>query len=198
MDLSAIGFASKQFRVIPVEKGNLVTDFINGKFRVIGVECNARGAYGSPIQKALGRRFPEVLRHVDSVDYENQVTIGRTHLLQVRTMHRRDIYVANMHIARGYGLGLNGDSNGKRQTPVNRFSEQYLTRAFEDLLEKCDKENIAFDRQIAVQRFYGGLGGVSWKEVCEVLDNICEKHKFNMYAYLPKNYDTNYVRGSSL
>ena len=53
MDLSAIGFASKQFRVIPVEKGNLVTDFIQGKFQVIGVECNTRGAYGSPIQQSL-------------------------------------------------------------------------------------------------------------------------------------------------
>lgn len=192
MDLSAIGFASKQYRVIPVEKGNLVTDFIQGKFRVIGVECNARGAYGNPIQKSIARRFPEVLRKVESIDYEHQTTIGRTHLVRVQTQYRRNLFVANMHIARGYGLGLSGSSNENR--PVNRFSEKFLTRAFDDLLEQCDRENIALDRQIAIQRFYGGLGGVSWEEVCAVLDDICEKHKFNLYAYLPKNYNTNYVR----
>ncbi|QZE56210.1 hypothetical protein MPK67_gp013 [Erwinia phage pEa_SNUABM_32] len=194
MDLSAIGYASKQFRVIPVEKGNLVTDFIQGKFRVIGVECNARGAYGSPIQQSIARRFPEVMRKVESVDYEHELTIGKTHLIRVGTQHRRNLFVANMHIARGFGLGLNRTMS---EGPINRFSEQHLTRAFEHLIEQCDKENIALDRQIAIQRFYGGLGGVSWEEVCVVLDAICEKHKFNMYAYLPRNYNSNYVRGSA-
>lgn len=197
MDLSAIGYASKQFRVIPVEKGNLVSDFIAGKFRIIGVECNARGAYGSPIQTAIARRFPDVLNRVKRIDYEHEVTIGKTYLYTVQTGSHRNLHVANMHIARGYGLGLNGSSEGNHK-PVNRFSEKFLTRAFEDLLEQCDKLHIAPDRQIAVQRFYGGLGGVSWKEVCDVLDSICEKHQFNMYAYLPKNYDTNYVRGIAL
>lgn len=117
---------------------------------------------------------------------------GRTHLVRVQTQYRRNLFVANMHIARGYGLGLSGSSHENR--PVNRFSEKFLTRAFDDLLEQCDRENIALDRQIAIQRFYGGLGGVSWEEVCAVLDDICEKHKFNLYAYLPKNYNTNYVR----
>lgn len=194
MDLSAIGYAPKQFRVIPVEKGNLVTDFIQGKFRVIGVECNARGAYGSPIQKSIARRFPEVLRHVETIDYEHELTIGKTHMVRVGTQYRRNLFVANMHIARGFGLGLNGSSAGFHK-PINRFSEKFLARAFDDLLEQCDKQNIAIDRQIAIQRFYGGLGGVSWEEVCVVLDAICEKYQFNMYAYLPRNYNTNFVRG---
>ncbi|AWY08294.1 hypothetical protein HOT49_gp013 [Erwinia phage vB_EamM_Alexandra] len=196
MDLSALGYAPKQFRVIPVENGNLVSDFIHGKFRVIGVECNARGAYGNPIQKSIARRFPEVVNRVNAVDYEHELTIGKTHMIRVSTQHRRGLYVANMHIARGFGLGLNGSSEGAHK-PINRFSEQHLTRAFDHLLEQCEKENIAPDRQIAIQRFYGGLGGVSWEEVCVVLDAICEKHQFNMYAYLPKNYNTNYVRGSA-
>lgn len=195
MDLSALGYAPKPFRVIPVEKENLVTDFIKGKFRVIGVECNARGAYGNPIQQSIARRFPEVMNRVNAVDYEHELTIGKTHLIRVRTQARRDLFVANMHITRGFGLGLNGTSNEGRM--VNRFSEKFLTRAFEHLLEQCDKEHIALDRQIAIQRFYGGLGGVSWEEVCVVLDAICEKYQFNMYAYLPRNYNTNFVRAGA-
>ncbi len=194
MDLSAIGFVSKQYRVIPVEKRNLVSDFIAGRFQVIGVECNARGAYGTPIQERIAGRFPAVMRKVESIDYEHQVTIGKTHMIRVQTNQRRNLFVANMHIARGFGLGLNGSSEGIH-APVNRFSERHLRAAFDDLVEQAATLNIALDRQIAVQRFYGGLGGVSWEEVLTVLDDICEKHKFNMYAYLPKNYNTNFVRG---
>ncbi|ARW58653.1 O-acetyl-ADP-ribose deacetylase [Erwinia phage vB_EamM_Y3] len=193
MDLSAIGFASKQFRVIPVEKGNLVTDFIQGKFQVIGVECNTRGAYGSPIQQSLSRRFPEMAKKIADIDY-NQVMIGKTVMLPVQTQHRRRLFVANMFIARGFGLGQNDDV---KTGPVNRFSERHLIQALENLLEQCEKMNIAPDKQIAVQRVYGGLGGVPWSEVCPVLDSVCEKHKFNLLAYLPKNYDTNFVRGSA-
>lgn len=194
MDLSAIGFAPKQFRVIPQETGNLVSDFIHGKFQVLGVECNARGAYGSPIQQSLTRRFPQMAAEINKIDYEATKMLGTTVLLPVQTQHRRRLFVANMFISTGFGLGLN-DGSSKR--PVNRFSERFLEQAFDSLLEHCDKQNVALDRQIAVQRMYGGLGGVSWEEVCLVLDSICEKHKFNMYAYLPKNFNSKFVRGSA-
>jgi hypothetical protein len=192
MDLSAIGYEAKQFRVIPKTVGNLVTDFIQGKFQVIGVECNARGAYGSPVQKSLARRFPDMAAEVGKIDYEAAKVLGTTVLQPVQTQHRRRLFVANMFISTGFGLGQN---DGSSRRPVNRFSEHRLESAFDSLLEQCDKLNVSLDRQIAVQRMYGGLGGVPWSEVCLVLDRICEKHKFNMYAYLPKNFDTNFVRG---
>lgn len=194
MDLSSIGYANKPFRVIPVTSGNLVTDFIAGKFQIVGVECNARGAYGSPIQQAIARRFPDVAKKMDAIDYEHKSVIGTTTMCPVQTQNRRRLFVANMFLSRGFGLGQN---RTKAEGPINRFSERHLTLAFDDLVDQCAKLNVNLDRQIAVQRFYGGLGGVSWEEVCEVLDAICMKHTFNMFAYLPKNYNSNFVRGSA-
>ncbi|QYW02972.1 hypothetical protein pEaSNUABM14_00013 [Erwinia phage pEa_SNUABM_14] len=194
MDLSSIGYANKPFRVIPVTSGNIVTDFIAGKFQVIGVECNARGAYGSPIQQSIARRFPDVLQKMNALDYDHQNFMGSTLMHPVQTQHRRRLFVANMFLARGFGLGQNRTQS---EGPINRFSERHLTQAFDSLVDSCASLNISLDRQIAVQRFYGGLGGVSWEEVCEVLDAICAKHKFNMLAYLPKNYNSNFVRGSA-
>ncbi len=194
MDLSALGIAARPYRVIPIQDRNLVSDFIAGKFQVIGVECNARGVYGSPVQQSLKRRFPEMVKKLESMDYSGGDIIGRTIVSQVQTKHSLRLFVANMFITNGFGIGRN--DRGK-SSPINRFSARYLEQAFESLLEQCEQRNIAPDRQIAVQRMYGGLGGVSWEEVCQVLDSICEKYKFNMMAYLPQNYNSKYVRGTA-
>lgn len=193
MDLSSIGFEHKQFRVVPVERENLVTDFIQGKFRILGVECNSWGAYGSIVQQSVARRFPNVLKGVNKIDYDVENVLGRTHMYRVHTRQRRDMFVANMHVSRGYGVGAPGSTHAGEV--VNRYSEKFLIQSVEDLLEQCDKLFIPTDKEIALSRFFGGLGGVPWAEVRAVLDDLCMKHQFNLLVYLPGNYDAKYVRG---
>ena len=191
MDLSALGI-TKQYRVIAVTDRNITKDFINGKIQVIGVECNTRGAYGSPLQQAIAGLYPDMLPSVTGPECEKK--IGRTDLWHIKgrnTALRQ--FVANMYLSRGFGLGRGGTNRSSK--PVNRFSPRHLENAFDSLIEGCKRNNIPIDRTIGIQRVYGGLGGVSWSEVVEVLDRLCEKHGINIYAYLPKNYDTKFVRG---
>lgn len=190
MDLSALGI-KQQYRVIAVTDRNITKDFMRGKIQVIGVECNTRGVYGSPLQKVLAGRHPAMLPSVTGFCTEK---LGTTDLWRIdgkRTALRQ--FVANMYLSRGYGLGRSGPNRSSQ--PVNRFSPRNLQNAFDSLVEQCIKNNVPLDKTIGIQRVYGGLGGVPWAEVLPVLDALCEKHKMNIFAYLPSNYDTSYVRG---
>lgn len=190
MDLSALGIV-KQHRVIPIEDRNITRDFLSGRISVIGVECNTRGVYGSPLQKTLADVYPEMLPHVTQPCREK---LGTTDLWYVRGRSNvRRQFVANMYLSRGFGLGRNDYNRGTE--PVNRFKREFLESAFDSMIERCRKNNVPLDRTIGLQRVYGGLGGVSWAEVVEVLDALCEKHQISVYVYLPKNYDTAFVRG---
>ncbi|AQT28500.1 putative Appr-1-p processing protein [Erwinia phage vB_EamM_Yoloswag] len=193
MDLSALGIKHKQHRVIPVTDSNIIKDFLDGKIQVIGVECNTRGVYGSPIQKRLGGIFPEMIPHVSGEGCANK--IGTTVLWRINSkQHTVRQFVANMFLTTGYGLGRSGPNRSDK--PVNRFSARHLEQAFDDLISKCRQNNVQLDRTIGMQRVFGGLGGVSWQEVLTVLDALCERHQISIYVYLPKNYDTTYVRGA--
>lgn len=196
MDLSAIGFPQKEFRVIPVYDRPLIGDFIKGEFSAMGIECNARGSYNSPIQKRLKAVFPSIRKQMENTRADRKL-LGTTSLSDINLQQLgRKIYIANMYISTGYGLGRSGNNRGSE--PVNRFSERFLSSAFDDLVNALRVRNINPDRQIAIQRFYGGLGGVEWECVQNVLDAVCEKHRINILAYLPENYDTSFVRGTHL
>lgn len=193
MDLSSIGYTPKDFRVIPVHGKSLLGDFTKQQFRILAVECNARGSYSSPFQTRLKSIFPK-LKEDKILSKQDRSLLGTTHLTHVHFRGTGSGIIANMFISSGYGLGRSGSNRG--QTPVNRFSEKFLSSSFDMLIEELRKRNINPDRQIAVQRFYGGLGGVEWACVQNVLDAVCEKHRINILAYLPENYDTGFVRGS--
>ncbi|WOL24595.1 hypothetical protein fHeYen902_249 [Yersinia phage fHe-Yen9-02] len=184
----------KEHKVLLVHKGNLINDFMRGKFSVVGIECNSRGAYGSPLQKHIAAIFPQMLTQLAELTYDRKL-LGTANIFRVPSRGNARQYVANMFLASGYGLGR--DSKNRGTKPVNRFSERFLRNAMEQVLESCDKYKLPVDRQIAIQRVYGGLGGVSWAEVQTVLDDICDKHKFSLYAYLPTTYDTQFVRGTT-
>lgn len=191
MDLSALGIKNKEYRVIAVTDRNITKDFISGRISVIGVECNTRGVYGSPLQKAMAGLYPDMLPSVSGFCTEKLGTTDLWHIHGRATATRQ--FVANMYLSRGYGLGRSGRNRSSK--PVNRFSPRNLQNAFDSLVEQCKKNNVPLDRTIGIQRVYGGLGGVAWDEVLPVLDALCEKHKINVYAYLPRNYDTQFVRG---
>ncbi|AXG66737.1 putative O-acetyl-ADP-ribose deacetylase [Dickeya phage vB_DsoM_JA29] len=194
MDLSAIGYAAKDFRVIPVHDKSFVRDFLHGEFKVMGIECNARASYNSPIQTRLKSIFPNLAEQMKSVQPNNKL-LGTTILSAVNThSHIQCGLIANMFISTGFGLDRTGKN--KSHTPVNRFSEKFLIESFRNLVAQLRRRNINPDRQIAVQRFYGGPGGVEWKKVQDVLDLICEEHRINILAYLPKDYDTQFVSGT--
>lgn len=193
MDLSSLGIVQKEHRVIQHHGGNLIDDFMAGKFQILGLERNSRGIYGGPLDGRLASIFPKMMRELNGLEYCREM-LGTTHMYRDSKRPNKPHYVANMFITSGVGLGRSGKN--KSTTPVNRFSPRFLTNAVEQILEECDKQNISYDRQIAIQRVYGGLGGVSWQEVQTVLDDLCEKHKFSLHAYLPRNFDTNFVRGA--
>jgi len=191
MDLSALVIA-KPYRVIPVMDRNITKDFLAGRITVIGVECNTRGVYGSPLQKTMAELYPAMLPYVTQQCREKLGTTDMWHVKRRDNSHRRQ-FVANMYLSRGFGLGRNNYNRGTE--PVNRFKREFLETAFDSLIENCRRNNVPPDRTIGLQRVYGGLGGVSWAEVVEVLDALCEKHQISIYVYLPKNYDTAFVRG---
>ena len=193
MDLSSIGYTPKDFRVIPVHGKSLLGDFTKKQFRILAVECNARGSYSSPLQTRLKSIFPK-LKEDKILSKQDRSLLGTVHLTDVHFQGKGHGIIANMFISSGYGLGRSGSNRG--QNPVNRFSEKFLSSSFDALIEELRKRNINPDRQIAVQRFYGGLGGVEWEAVQAVLDAVCEKHSINILAYLPENYNTGFVRGS--
>ncbi|QQO90153.1 putative Appr-1-p processing protein [Erwinia phage pEa_SNUABM_5] len=190
MDMSALGIV-KQHRVIPITDRNITRDFLSGRISVIGVECNTRGVYGSPLQKTLAGLYPAMLPHVTQPCREKLGTTDMWHVKSRNSARRQ--FVANMYLSRGFGLGRNNFNRGTE--PVNRFKREFLETAFDSLIENCRRNNVPPDRAIGLQRVYGGLGGVSWAEVVEVLDALCEKHQISVYVYLPKNYDTAFVRG---
>lgn len=187
MDLSALGIVEKKHKVIPVMASSIIRDFNQGKLKVVGVECNTRGVYGSPVQKALLGLHPNMR---SSVSVHDRAKIGHTDMWKAGG-HR---FIANMYISHGFGLGRGGGNSSKQ--PVNRFSPRYLTNAFDNMIKNCLDMNIPIDRTIGIQRIYGGLGGAPWSEVQDVLDACCAKHEISIYAYLPANYDTAYVRGT--
>lgn len=190
MDLSALGI-TKQYRVIAVTDRNITKDFLNGTIQVIGVECNTRGVYGSPLQKTVAGLYPDML---PTVTVHDHAQLGTTKLWRVNgKSNTKRQFVANMFLSRGFGLGRSG--RNRSQHPVNRFSPRHLENAFDSMIEGCRKNNVPLDRAIGIQRIYGGLGGVPWEEVVVVLDALCEKHQVNIFAYLPKNFDTAFVRG---
>ncbi|AXG66414.1 putative O-acetyl-ADP-ribose deacetylase [Dickeya phage vB_DsoM_JA13] len=194
MDLSAIGYARKDFRVIPVHEGSFVRDFLQGEFKVMGIECDARASYNSPIQTRLKSIFPNLAQQMKAVQPDTKL-LGTTILSAVNTHSIQCGLIANMFISTGFGLDRTGKN--KRQTPVDRFSEKFLIESFRNLVTQLRRRNIEPDRQIAVQRFYGGPGGVEWKKVQDVLDMICEEHRINIMAYLPKGHDANFVSDSN-
>lgn len=192
MDLSALGIKNKQHRVIALTDQSILKDFIAGKIQVIGVECNTRGAYGSPIQQNLARMYPAMMPTVTVADEQK---LGTTELwfVKQRGVQVRRQFVANMYLSKGFGLGRS--YRNRSDKPVNRYSPRTLGKAFDSMIEQCKQNNVQLDKTIGIQRIYGGLGGVSWDEVLVVLDALCEKHEISIYVYLPKNYDTAYVRG---
>jgi len=185
MDLSSIGIAPKEFRVIEMHGKRLISDFIAGKFLVLAIECNVRGNYSSPIQQRLKAVFPSLFRRFEK---RTDKYLGNAVLLDIfiPDLLPRKFFVSHLFLSEHYGL----DKKGK---PVSRYSEKHLRDSIEQMLWQLRKEGIDPDRQIAVQRFYGGLGGVYWETVQAVLDDICEKHKINIFAYLPKDHDTKIV-----
>lgn len=185
MDLSSIGIAPKEFRVIEMHGKRLISDFLAGKFRVLALECNVHGKYNSPIQQRLKAVFPSLERRIEQ---RADKYLGNSILLGVNVPDtlRRKFFVSNLFLSALYGR----DKKGK---PVSRYSEKHLRDSIEQMLWQLNKEGINPDRQIAVQRFYGGLGGVEWKIVQAVLDDICEKHRINIFAYLPENHDAKIV-----
>lgn len=193
MDLSAIGYTPKNFRVIQIHDKPLIQDFLSGKFKVLGIECNAHASYNSPIQRRLKALFPSLTEEMNKVK-PDQKLLGTSSVSKIWKRSHGQLLIANMYISSGYGLGRSGDNRSTE--PVNRFSEKFLSASFDHLITTLRKMKIDPDRQIAVQRFYGGLGGVEWQCVQNVLDAVCEKHRINILAYLPPDYDTNFVRGS--
>lgn len=193
MDLSAIGYTPKDFRVIQIHDKPLIQDFLSGKFKVLGIECNAHASYNSPIQRRLKALFPSLTEEMNKVK-PDQKLLGTSSVSKIWKRSHGQLLIANMYISSGYGLGRSGDNRSTE--PVNRFSEKFLSASFDHLITTLRKMKIDPDRQIAVQRFYGGLGGVEWQCVQNVLDAVCEKHRINILAYLPPDYDTNFVRGS--
>ena len=193
MDLSAIGYTPKDFRVIQIHDKPLIQDFLGGKFKVLAIECNARASYNSPIQRRLKALFPSLAEEMNKVKPDPEL-LGTSSVSKIWKRSHGQLLIANMYISSGYGLGRSGDNQSSE--PVNRFSEKFLSASFDHLIKTLRRMKIDPDRQIAVQRFYGGLGGVEWQCVQNVLDAVCEKHRINILAYLPPDYDTNFVRGS--
>lgn len=193
MDLSAIGYTPKDFRVLQIHDKPLIQDFLKGKFKVLGIECNARASYNSPIQQRLKALFPSLSEEMGKVKPDSKL-LGTASVSKLWKRSHGQLLVANLYISSGYGLGRSGDNQSTE--PVNRFSEKFLSASFDHLIKTLRHMKIDPDRQIAVQRFYGGLGGVEWQCVQNVLDAVCEKHRINILAYLPPDYDTNFVRGT--
>lgn len=176
-----------EHKVLPIHGENIVRDFLDGKFTALGIECNCRRLYGSPLQKRITRLF----RNVWTSEDKDLNLLGSTDLHQVWP-NRGPMFVANMYVVKDVGYGRNPQS-GK---PVNRFNRKALANSLDSLIKQLRAKGIDPNKNIALQRMCGGLGGVPWSEVCEVLDRVCAEHKISIYVYLPANYDSTYIRGA--
>lgn len=182
----------KEHKVIPVHSPKLIADFLDGKFDVLGVECNCTKVYGSALQKRVGTLFPNVVSTPVPDHASNLDTLGTTDFFRVWP-NRPSMYVANMYVSKSYGF-KGAKMRGNHRQPLNQFDPEALMSAFDDLVHHMNVSGLVDkDRKIGLSRFYGGLGGVPWAKVCEVLDAACEKHGISIYVYLPENYDSAYT-----
>lgn len=170
-----------EHKVIVRQGENIIKDFLDGKFTILGLECNCLQAYGSPLQKRALSLFPNVLPKAAA----SGRLLGSTDLIRVWPNRSIPMYVANMYTTLDFGRGHVRYSTPKNGT-VCHYKPEAIRSSLSVLILKAKAAGLTnCDHAIGMQRLCGGIGGVPWDVILTLLDSLCAEHCISIYVYLP-------------
>lgn len=152
----------------------IVGDLLKSDCNIIAHQANCHATMGAGIAKQIVRSFPQALQADRNykIPVSSRERLGHFSSCKVNN-NGKALIIANLYGQYNYGRGKQTDSKA-------------LSQSLERLIISAKKssQKLSFIPKIGLPFGIGcGLAGGNWSEIYSIIQNLSEKHDYDIYLY---------------